>query len=184
MNNITINKVSAGEYQKIIKEKAGAEAKRQIAAAIKRKAFYWAVSASFYLAVFFLCFGICSIKPLWYDTLVKPPFIPPAAVFVAINALFACLLCYIMFKMFGQKDKAGVVGLFINGFFYALIAYMFFGLKSPLGSFIILFALFVHTALLASNYKKNNMFNLFAFSLLAMWQLYVMFAVYAILMLN
>lgn len=184
MNNITVNKVSAERYQKIIKDKATDKAKRQAAEAIKRTAFYLTVSASFYLAVFFLCFAICSFKPLWYDTLLKPPFIPPPAVFVAINALFACLLCYIMFKMFARKDKAGIIGLFINGFFYALIAYMFFGLKSPLGSFITLLAVFVHTGLLASNYKRNNKFYLAAFSLFAAWQLFVMFIVYAILMLN
>lgn len=181
---VNINRVSAEDYKKLAKKKSAKAALTLKAKQLKQSAFFAAVPLLFYLVVFFLCYGICSIKPLWFDTLIKPPFMPCAAVFIAVNAAFCLALCYIFYKMLQGKDKAGIISLIVNGFFYVLIAYMFFGLKSSLGSFIILFALIVHTVLLASNYKKGKPLYAVVIALLSSWQVYILFVVYTILMLN
>jgi tryptophan-rich sensory protein len=184
MNNVSVSRVSSQIYKKLKTKKRGAAFIKRNAKHLKKQAFFAAVSALFYLTVFFVCFGICGIKSLWFDTIIKPSFMPASAVFIAVNAVFCASTGFVFYKMLCFKDRAGFISLIINGFFYALIAYMFFCLKSPLGSFIILFALIAHTVLLASNYKKDKRLYAFVLALLSLWQVYILFVVYTILMLN
>lgn len=184
MDNVSVSRVSPQIYKKLKRKKRSIMVIKRSGKQLKKQAFSAAISALFYLTVFFVCFGICGIKSLWFDTIIKPPFIPISAVFIAVNAVFCVLMGYVFYKMLYLKDRAGFISLIINGFFYILIAYMFFCLKSPLGSFIILFALIAQTVLLASNYKKDKRLYALVLALLTLWQVYILFVVYTILMLN
>lgn len=186
MEEISVKTVSSKVYKKRKKRiLSGVIVKKQYSLKkIKNTLFYATVSVLFYLIIFSFCTAIMSIKSLWYETLIKPPIMLRYNFFMVINAVFMLLLMYVFYKTILIKDKGQIISLIINGVFYTLLAYMFYGLKSPLGSFVIIIVLLSQTITIMYSFAKSKKLYALFLLMLAIWQIYNLFVVYTILMLN
>lgn len=186
MQEISIKKVSSKTYNKTKKRMHSGVTikKKQNIKNIKNTIYYLCLSVLFYFIIFFICTALMKIKSLWLQTLIKPPFILNTNIFLIINFVIYAMMMYILFYSFKIKDKALSVSLIINGIFNIPIYYMFYGLKSSLGSMVILAVLIIQTFTILSNCFKNKKLYSLILLILLLWQIYNVLVIYTILMLN
>jgi tryptophan-rich sensory protein len=186
MEEITLIKISSKEYAKRKKRisEGVTVTKKPDAKMIKSTFFHASVSALFYVVTAALCFAATKIRTLWLQTIVKPPLMASDAIFCIINIAVMLILIYILFVSLQNRDKEQIISLIINGIFFLLLFYMFFVLCSPLGSLVLIS---VHTAqtftVFFGIFNKKKIHSLLLIPVI-IWQLYNLFIIYLILMLN
>jgi tryptophan-rich sensory protein len=186
MEEITLIKISSKEYsrrKKRISEGVTVTKKPDVKV-IKSTLFHAAVSALFYAVMAALCFAATKIRTLWLQTIVKPPLMPSNAVFCVINIAVMLILIYMLFVSLQNRDKEQIISLIINGVFFLLLFYMFYALCSPLGSLVLISVHTIQTfTVFFGIFYKKKMHSLLLIPVI-IWQLYNLFIIYLILMLN
>lgn len=186
MDNISVKKVSSKTYKKrkkrlaagvIVKKKYGLEQ-------LKTTVFQLAISIMLCLITALLCAGATKLRALWFETLIKPPFMPSSLFFLITNAILTVLITYILFISIKTRNKAQISSLIVNSVITVLLFYMFFGLASPLGSLVVIIILISQTITIFLGSFKNKKNTAFIFIPLLIWQVYNMLIIYTVLMLN
>ncbi len=98
-----------------------------------------------FLALLVLCFGVgaggslftSEALPLWYASLVKPPFTPPSWLFAPVwTALYAMMAvaAFLIWRLDAGRDRVltALAAFFVQLLINAIWTPAFFGLRSPL----------------------------------------------------
>ncbi len=186
MEEISVIKVSSKKYNKRKKKMAaGVTVRKKFSIEmIRHSVLNSLISVLFFIVIGSLCFTAVNVKSLWFETVIKPPFMPAGGVFAGINIVIMLIMMYLLCISFKAKDKAQISGIIINGVITALLFFMFYRLYSPLGSLVIICILIAQTVtILLGFYKNKKKYALLLLPLL-FWQVYNMLLIYTILMLN
>jgi len=184
MDQISIERVPSKVYWKR-KRKPGRMAKKGIKRGkIGQVAFNVAVAALFYLIIASACGAMLNVKSLWYDTLIKPPFMPRLHFFIMGSLAMFAILGYIFYHALAAGGKSHIVAMAINGMFYVMVVYLFYILKSPLGSFIVISVLVAQTVTVMFEAYRAKRARALLLVPVILWQSYLLLLVYFILMLN
>jgi tryptophan-rich sensory protein len=184
MEQITIERVPSKVYWKRKKKLGSAAKKSPRQGKMGQIAFNALIAALFFLIIASACAAMLNFKSLWYDTLIKPPFMPRPHIFVTGSASMFAILGYVFYHALSSGNRAHIVGIAINGVFYVMVVYLFYILKSPLGSFIVISVLVAQTATVMVETWRAKRARALLLLPVILWQCYMLLLVYFILMLN